>query len=71
MTDLENLPSLEEIAVNARPVELTNAVYFLFDRGELVYIGKASNVHERIGQNLRDKQFDAYAYIHVEPARAV
>lgn len=71
MTDIENLPTLEEIAVTARPIDLACAVYFLFDRGELVYIGKAKNVHERVGQNLRDKQFDSYAYIHVEPARAL
>lgn len=33
MTDIENLPPLEEIATTARQIELAVAVYFLFDRG--------------------------------------
>lgn len=69
MSNLESLPSLKELQVGAQPTRLICGVYFLFDQGETVYIGKAINVQERIGQHFRDKQFDAYAYIEAEPAR--
>jgi len=71
MIDLERLPSLETVQLTAQSVRLICAVYFLFDNGELVYIEKATNMHERIGQHLRDKMFDSYAFIEIEPARAI
>ena len=37
-------------------------VYFLFDKGELVYIGESDNLFRRIGQHIYEKQkvFDAF-----------
>lgn len=71
MTDLEGLPSLKEIRAKAQPKRLICCVYFLFNKGDLIYIGKASNLFERIGQHMRDKQFDFFSYVEVEPARAL
>ena len=37
-------------------------VYFLFDKGELVYIGESDNLFRRIGQHIYEKRkvFDAF-----------
>lgn len=37
-------------------------VYFLYDKGELVYIGQSNNVYGRIGQHIREgkKRFDDF-----------
>lgn len=69
MTDLENLPSLKELQAMAQPAKLICGVYFLFKGYELVYVGATANILRRIGDHLRDKEFDTFAYVEVEPAR--
>ena len=56
---------LQSIETGIRP-----SVYFLFDGGELVYIGQSRNVYGRINEHLkdRDKVFDAFAIFSV-PSR--
>jgi hypothetical protein len=45
---------------------VTEGVYFLFDKGEIVYIGESDNLYRRIGQHIytrdakKDKEFDSF-----------
>lgn len=43
---------------------IKSGVYFLFDKGELVYIGQSNNVFYRIGQHIGEntKIFDSFEY---------
>ena len=38
-------------------------IYFLFRDNVLQYIGQSQNVMQRVGQHLRNKQFDTFTYI--------
>lgn len=69
MIDLENLPPIGEIQENAQPVALVCGVYFLFNRGKLIYVGQSLNIMRRVGDHLSSKQFDSYSYVEIEPAR--
>lgn len=41
-------------------------VYALWDKGEIVYIGKSENVYNRINNHTKDKVFDEYSLIDCE-----
>ena len=41
-----------------------SAVYLLFDKGELVYVGQSVKPLQRIGQHQRDKTFDSYRILY-------
>lgn len=41
-------------------------VYGLFQDSNLVYIGKSTNLHLRLSQHARDKEFNSYSYIEVD-----
>lgn len=51
------------VSANAAPVIMGIGIYFLLDDGEVVYVGKTTNVYGRIVQHLVDKKFDRY-YFH-------
>ena len=48
--------------MNKRPLP-KESIYYLFDGGEIVYIGKSKNVLSRIGSHVSNKKivFDSYA----------
>ena len=37
-------------------------VYFLFDKEEIVYVGKSTNIFKRILDHRRGRKFDSWAY---------
>lgn len=41
-----------------------SAVYLLFDKGEIVYVGQSVKPLQRIGQHQRDKTFDSYRILY-------
>lgn len=41
-------------------------VYALWDKGEIVYIGKSENVYSRINHHTKNKVFDEYSLIECE-----
>ena len=41
-----------------------SAVYLLFDKGELVYVGQSVKPLQRIGQHQREKTFDSYRILY-------
>jgi GIY-YIG catalytic domain len=44
-----------------------SGVYFLFHRGEVVYVGSAKNIYHRVGKHSLDKEFDTVKWMAVEP----
>jgi hypothetical protein len=48
------------IAPETIPVKKSRGIYFLYNCGELVYIGKSENIFSRVGTHLNDKKFDSY-----------
>jgi len=41
-----------------------SAVYLLFNKGEIVYVGQSVKPLQRIGQHQRDKTFDSYRILY-------
>ena len=52
------------ILENSRNITISG-VYFLYDKGELVYIGQSKNILARIYQH-KDKVFDTFGYLEIE-----
>jgi hypothetical protein len=52
----------EEISSGALAWHNSSGVYFLLDGDEVVYVGQAKSVYQRIGCHV-DKKFDRYAYV--------
>ena len=48
--------------------KITSGLYFLYDKGQLVYIGKSSNIFYRVGQHIQQgiKEFDEWNYQVIE-----
>lgn len=59
--------SIVEIIEAARPVSepVSCGVYFLVSGSEVVYVGQSVNVHARIAEHSRWKEFDSAAFISV------
>ena len=66
--------SLLDIDLNSLPnikVKNTRGIYFLYDRGELVYIGQSICIQRRIFQHFHGdnkiyiKEFDSYRFIEI------
>lgn len=70
-TDLAALYRKEIQSIRARKVswEPISAVYFLFDKEKLVYIGSTINLYNRLCQHKEKKKFewDSYSYESVHP----
>lgn len=47
-------------------LNVPRGIYFLFRRGELVYIGKSNNIHRRIHQHRSRRVFDKALYVPVD-----
>lgn len=45
--------------------KIISGVYFLYDKGELVYIGQSKNILVRIYQH-NDKVFDTFDYLEIQ-----
>lgn len=48
--------------------KILGGVYFLYNKGELVYIGKSNNIFYRIGTHIHEniKEFDEWKYHEIE-----
>ena len=60
---------VEYLIKNAKvePLQIVSGVYFLFDRGNVVYVGQSTDVFLRVRQHFNDpaKRFDKWAYLNV------
>lgn len=58
-----------ELTIKENDCESSNiiisGVYFLYDKGELVYVGQSKNILARIHQH-KDKVFDTFNYLEIE-----
>lgn len=56
---------------NARveSLQIVSGVYFLFDRGNIVYVGQSRDVFLRVRRHFVDpnKPFDSWAYLPIAP----
>jgi hypothetical protein len=57
------LESHHRTAVRAPAPPFGPAVYFLFDGGELVYVGQTTNMARRLAQHSKLKKFDSFSFI--------
>lgn len=46
-----------------------SGVYFLFDAGELVYVGQSINVFARVASHTKAQRFDRYAFLPCPPGK--
>jgi excinuclease UvrABC nuclease subunit len=53
-------------AIKIKPVDLKIGVYFLINSGEIVYIGKSTNIDGRITQHSATKEFDSFSWIELD-----
>lgn len=60
-----NIPyGRDEIVKSAIPVVVNCGVYFLIDKGRIIYVGQSINVMARVSRHLReDKGFDSFAVV--------
>ena len=64
--DMATLQSL--LAQRTHPLTILCGIYFLFQDGEIVYVGQSQHILARIYSHLdADKLFDAYAYLEFPP----
>jgi hypothetical protein len=63
------MKDIGEIKSNRVKCVNTSAVYFLFNRGQLVYIGQTLNLYVRIGDHRSESWFkwDSFSYIETHP----
>lgn len=49
-------------------VPIVSGIYFLFDGDEVVYIGKSTNIHNRLNSHEHDRQkkWDSFTFLEVE-----
>lgn len=58
------MKTLQEIKqLNRYSVGVTPGVYFLFNNNDLVYVGESEDIHRRVGQHRKDKEYDSYSFI--------
>lgn len=60
-----------ELLAKAIPVQLEatgSGIYFLFRRGEVVYVGQSETICTRVAQHMADKKkvFDSYSWVRVK-----
>lgn len=56
----------KEAIENSVQAPTYNGIYFLIERGYVIYIGKSSNILVRLGQHAQRIKFDAYACFSIE-----
>lgn len=59
---LINLLSREEIVQAALSRTSICGVYFLVNKGEVVYVGQSTNIHMRIAKHIGVKDFDSFHF---------
>jgi GIY-YIG catalytic domain len=66
--DEDGLLHHDFICENSKAFKNRPAVYFLVHAGEVVYVGKAINVHARIGTHMRDREklFERVYVLHCD-----
>lgn len=60
---LSELHSEEKIVSTAFSAKPASGVYFLIRAGKIVYVGKSVNVHARIAEHQKSKEFDQINFI--------
>ena len=60
---LGKLRSEVEIVGDAIPIAEQCGIYFLIRKGQVVYVGRSVCVQMRLAQHIREKKFDAYAWV--------
>jgi hypothetical protein len=63
---IQNLLTSKEVIKSQRTREPMCGIYFLLLDNQIVYVGQTKNLHSRLTQHDRTKEFDAY---HFEPCR--
>lgn len=63
----ERLLSEHEIVQSSTPASRLCGVYFLIEKGRIVYVGQSVNVTSRVASHHGIKAFDAFAYVPCEP----
>jgi GIY-YIG catalytic domain. len=61
--EISNIKELFKI-----PSSLYNSgtcIYFLCNKNQVVYVGQSENVHQRLLQHIKDKEFDSVFYLRV------
>ena len=68
MTDENGLFNHDFIVESSKPYRDQPAIYFLIHGGEVVYVGRSSNVNLRIGHhiNKQQKPFDRYYAVYCD-----
>lgn len=62
----DHMPELgQSVQISSLPAPGISGIYFLYDKGEVVYVGQGRNVRARIGAHITEclKFFDAISFI--------
>jgi excinuclease UvrABC nuclease subunit len=62
------MKSKEKILSDATDIPTVCGIYFLIKNNEIVYIGQSINIHHRITNHCRDKDFDKVSIIECNKA---
>ena len=54
---------LKDICKNITKIKTSRGIYFLFDKGEIVYVGQSDFIEKRVFEHLSTKLFDSYSFI--------
>jgi len=63
---LINLLSREEIVRAALSRATLCGVYFLINKGQIVYVGQSTNIHMRIAKHIGTKDFDSFHFVECD-----
>lgn len=67
-TNYNSMMTKEEIIAASQPYRQRSGVYFLINKGEIVYVGKSTGIDGRINAHISDKEFDRiFVYECVDP----
>ena len=64
----ENILSKHEILENKIPVITVSGIYFLINEDEIVYVGQASDILNRVYFHAKDKSkvFDSFSFVDID-----
>ena len=63
---LINLLSREEIVQAALSRTALCGIYFLINKGHIVYVGQSTNIHMRIAKHIGTKEFDSFHFVECD-----
>lgn len=59
---IQSLMSAKQIVLDQKNIERLTGIYFLLLSDVIVYVGQTQNLHARLAQHVRVKEFDAYSF---------